>query len=1282
MVQIHLWNLIENHQPLDILEPSDEGKFKIVHTFNINNASNLDIVRKHIFVYLSKLLVDNWSKATICKFCFKKTATREIVDNYTLLECSTCERIYEYDSSLDSIALPVPKYQFLWKDKNVLTHDIPDMDINVSFIEKEFSYDNLKKRIVSDLQEKLEIFSLNPTIQYNDYGQVPSDINLLLYFDFKFLLDKVQTPGKFKYSSIFWPKIEQSPNYVKDNNTFKETQKHLTTDAQVMDNFEKISPTIVLEKELSKIIIQHNQDDNDKLPLLELLHLFTLSDNIPYMSLYISELDERKHKILRSYQHSEILKQWLSGRKRTRYLTAKLVFKDFYITILLSKENGMKIILPTSKTTNVDKKMIEDIIQQIHLHLNFYNISLPPKSINELEFQTIYLDLFKVELPILDIKNLAKIAKCLNPYLIMDQVGDNLTFFYIHDMDNKEMVRIDKFIWKYVKQQVRRDFESYRDELKIQLGDEFNLEGEHLDFIFQNWVRENSDQLANQKFFRPIKNGVFIQIIPGEVFRIYVRGIQTWKQIDEITLFLEKFISLALDPPIFFKNQCKGIKQIKETQQKNIKFSKLLKSNLPQIFVDNYTTHCQNERQPMIFKDKLKYENWLKEQFVLKDDQFEIQGKTYDSRVFSRNAIGLESNKLKQYQEEFNTKNITSIQQKIFRLKRANEQVKEGWKKNELETILFNLGLNTDGNYEEHVKQILRYFFIQKRILDNNLENINPYPNTMIIKQNDKNFYLTCPNTSKKAQDQKQIFMGFLQLDKHPNSASAIGNEKRKWCIPCCTKKVQGKIKERLNDFCFGLIDYEEFLNKDTGQSDYILSQNKFPLPFGRFGKLNKQIHNLMKSNPVPENVNDITSKTYLRLGIPQSSHSFISAVLTAINFHNTEKRTITDVYQVLQEKLTPKLYHSLNSGSLLLPMDTFKANLNLNNENIIFQEIWEYISMPNILLKSGVNIIVFEKIQDDILVVCPENQEIQHFYKENKPSILLYKEGDNMEPIVYIDDNKTNGLHEIKTQSFRDWYVNSCRLQNFPEDWTAKSMMNKTIKYQIVDSFNKVMYLVDKIAMPVIPSGMIYDLPVKKSPPLLSYKDTIEQMPKKYKPKNVILNDDDMVFGIVVQFDLVVPIAPEKYNALNMFPVRNDLDIYDNVNQAILRDIREYDYVDMKMSVLTRELYQRIRYEFSHANQTVDEFFKNNITIQEVTRDELQDYIVPNIRSFCKDITDIHCRNKKIRLPPTLVSKFKTKLENELKYNRQKRQEIINKDISPIIDLFRFVDTKEFRYY
>jgi ADP-ribose pyrophosphatase YjhB (NUDIX family) len=290
-------------------------------------------------------------------------------------------------------------------------------------------------------------------------------------------------------------------------------------------------------------------------------------------------------------------------------------------------------------------------------------------------------------------------------------------------------------------------------------------------------------------------------------------------------------------------------------------------------------------------------------------------------------------------------------------------------------------------------------------------------------------------------------------------------------------------------------------------------------------------------------------------------------------------------------------------------------------------------------------------------------------------------------EPIVFIENNKTKSLIDIETKSFSEWYLNSCKLQEFPQDWTAKSMVTKKTKYQIVDSFNKVMYLVgeEDLSLPVIPSGIIYKLPIKKQIVLKSYNETIAKMPSKYIPKNVIINEDEKVFGIVVQFDLIIPIIPEEYDKQKMLPIRKDLDIYDKVNEAILKDIKEYDYLNVKKKILMEELYQRIRFEYSyHQDKTIEQFFNENILIKDIDLTKLKNYIVPNIRYLCKNSTknSIHCQEGKIILPNNIVQKFKTKLINEMKNNRQKRREIIEKDISPIIDLFRFVDSKNVKYY
>lgn len=1298
MVKIHLWNLIENHQSLDILEPSIEGEFKIVNSFEIPYANSIENLQEKIFVYLSSIIVSNWSNEKCCKFCFNKNVDKQNVDNYVLLECKTCLRIYEYNSSIDSVALPVSKYQMLWNNrKQCLTHSINNIEIVLPFIDQfKFSYNDIKASIILDLREKLEELTFNNPVElFGNKSICDNEINLFLYQDFELLLKSIETPGKTKYQQIFYPQNNKPVvDFINDNNTYKELVKKLTTSDDIIKNFEQIKPEIVLEQELSKMIIQHNQDSQTNISLLELFHLFEVSTHVPHLSLYIPQIDEKKHKVYRPFQNSgNILEQWLTNKKKGQNMILHLVYKEYFLMIILSPYGGIKIILPFSKGDKTDKTIIRDIIKHIHLHLKSYNIELPPKSINDLDFQTIHLDLFKFDIPLMNIKELGKLAKCLSPYVMVDQIDGNLNLFYIKGIDNQEMFRMDKFIWKQINTIYKnREFSSYEEDLKINLGDEFNLEGEHLDFIFRNWLRENAQQIDKQNIFRPIKNGIFIQIIPNEeVFRINVRGIQKWKQIEEIVLFLEKFVTIMINPPPFFQKQCSGIKISKSKTIKQPKFSKILKTNLPELFnIDNFTTHCQNERQPLIFKDKLKYENWMKEQMVFKDDIFKINDKEYDSRVFTRNCQGLPKEKLIDYQKQFNTTNCVTIQQKIFNLKNPTEQLKLNiWTKDEINTILSNLGLNADGNYDDNIKQIQRYFAIRKKIIQDKIEDVNPYPNTMIIKQNQQNFYLTCPNNSTKANNQKQIFMGFLQLDKHPKSANAIGDEKRKWCIPCCTKKVQGKIKEKLNDFCFGLIDYDEFLSKDNGnQSDYILNVNKFPLQFGRFGKLDNRIAELLKSAPAPDNVNNIEEKTFLRLGIPQSNHSFISSVLTAINFENTEKKTISDVYELLKQKLSEKLYHSLNSGNLLMTMDTYKSMLNIEyQDTYVFQEIWEFISLPEILVGSGLNIIIFEKVGNEIYIVCPEDQEIQHFYNPVKPSIILYKQEKMFEPIVFIENNKTKSLIDIETKSFSEWYLNSCKLQEFPQDWTAKSMVTKKTKYQIVDSFNKVMYLVgeEDLSLPVIPSGIIYKLPIKKQIVLKSYNETIAKMPSKYIPKNVIINEDEKVFGIVVQFDLIIPIIPEEYDKQKMLPIRKDLDIYDKVNEAILKDIKEYDYLNVKKKILMEELYQRIRFEYSyHQDKTIEQFFNENILIKDIDLTKLKNYIVPNIRYLCKNSTknSIHCQDGKIILPNNIVQKFKTKLINEMKNNRQKRREIIEKDISPIIDLFRFVDSKNVKYY
>ena len=176
-------------------------------------------------------------------------------------------------------------------------------------------------------------------------------------------------------------------------------------------------------------------------------------------------------------------------------------------------------------------------------------------------------------------------------------------------------------------------------------------------------------------------------------------------------------------------------------------------------------------------------------------------------------------------------------------------------------------------------------------------------------------------------------------------------------------------------------------------------------------------------------------------------------------------------------------------------------------------------ISIPKVLTKNGINIIMFnkknivikkefekEKIREDFVLNCQDDEEVIGL-KNNKDCVFLIKENKNYYPIVMVtkDDEDTKTMEIQKTFKYEedksniinhihDFYEKNC-VSGFADITmhknqllTAKALKymlgNDFIKYQYIDVRNKCKYLILKndLIIPVRPSGSLYDVQITKT--------------------------------------------------------------------------------------------------------------------------------------------------------------------------------------------------------
>lgn len=1356
----------------DEFEPEDDkGIIKHVNTFYIDIAENdnIDMVQKRLTSHLFNLLVkdeQNWKNASRCMFCFNTNVALD-EDEGNIIQCQSCDRIYSYNERFDSIPLPSMKYLFLYKNSTPLiyTNDY-DLSTPINFLPEIFHYENINIDFFNELRTRF-INDGEPQIIDNRLLKFQSSIDELdmIYFpDFYLFMEQVNinydNTIKRGYSKIFWnvnydvyKKKLLDSNFTEDNNRLNILNKTITLNRNTVIEYSKleVEELVNISKGFSRIMIKVYQDNTIPfINLLRIFHLFNVSEHVPFISLFIDKIGQKRHKILRSLS-DDLVSQWVEQNIKTKQLLFKVKIKNSYFTMLLTPTNMIKIIFPLSIKLDIKKEIFEEIATKVNKiiaqisKLSFREKLYPNKNIqymstdvdkwgtdNITEFAPLSLTT-TFQAKDIDMIHLGSIIDCLKPYALINNIDDNeISFLYIFDVDSKQGLRYDKYLWNLIKYKIRKHKPVDMDDIKIQFGQEFDLDGTQLDVIFQHWMKQNKNTLESilQNVslihkFKPILDGIVVKIERvNEFFNVNIQGIKYWHQDKDILLFIQRLFKLqeTIETNKFFKENCVGIisKSIKKKRGTNLKIG--LKRFLPDIFWDStnkddqgFTRKCQKKEQPLIFTDETEYLNWMQDQMP--------KNLSETQKIFTRNCPTISTEELTKRLinlslpiPERRVDKCVQYQRKIFEMTK--------YSKDDLQDILIALQLPVPTTITKRKDAIIRYFNIQTFLNQENVDNVYPNPQTFIIKRNDKKFYLTCPNGLDNPKSKNAKYIGFLNIDENPNAKRVSGNDKRKFCVPCCKKLIN----EPRVDFCSAVIDYDELLSGTASSTEYIKNEKKFPLLFNRYGHLHNILHDMfnIENNQIMEKsirLGLIKKPLYLRKGIVQNNFSFLQAVLSVL----PEQLSVHHALKLINTRLTKSIFRSLNSGNLYWEYNgsikQFKNIFSITNfEKINIQHLWELISMPGILTPLGFNILILEvnkknigsKSIEEIHVICPQNQEIDHFYDSKRSTIMLYHQDEYYEPIIlYISNAKQIGLYNFENMDeslfsvLKNWYKDACSVIELDKEMTAKSLIkrfNNYIKIQLIDRFNKVRYLIttDNIMIPTIPSGLSLEKPVailsSESIILNSFSKTMKFLKQNnFKPEKIIVKDN-FITHIIMKNEQFIPIQPSPIPADNNLEITESLLDYTNIDNLILDNIDQELFTNIQRGDYHKESYEMFRYHFSnfitpenrqrlfnkeHVETDIMNQFLQTITI--IDEMNIDEYDKPNIRLLCKDTScdNPHCVivNGKCTLAVMRqdIDVFTKRLLNELKQYKLKRYEIVNNTLDSIIDLTRFVPTREY---
>lgn len=511
--------------------------------------------------------------------------------------------------------------------------------------------------------------------------------------------------------------------------------------------------------------------------------------------------------------------------------------------------------------------------------------------------------------------------------------------------------------------------------------------------------------------------------------------------------------------------------------------------------------------------------------------------------------------------------------------------------------------------------------------------------------------------TCSPEQNGIHSYIGFLTKSKNPNGEF----------MPCCFKKDQylSRNEEKRNFFlkCIGKLDKSVEQPTPVAFTDQLyilLDTNKIqPKRFGFLPKiLDFYLNNMLSLKRVIAQHYLVSASNgyFFKYGIEHGNNSFISAIATAMEQTNDE--IIEKIRKTMTADKKDLIFTSLNNGDIRTTFGLREkyAEYLQNVEKIEPEFINHILTLPDVLSKSGINIVIFMKtpnldqdtmkLKDNCHIICANEEETENLVDTQRGAILLYKEHNNYYPIFKVtkgDDSKSIQTEKIfsyqKEKSniiyhIKDFYDRNCmertirsvvnkeniiNAKQLYSKLTTKDIKDYLPKMQFVDARYKCRYIItaNDILLPVVPSGSIYNLAIANN--LSKYYDTYKNTMAKLMKFRSVFKDVPIspvaikcdpfekneksvnVKFIVTQTNEHIPIKPEIVSIEEIKKDNLSLDsspTFENIDNSI--EEQKKQVIDDRIKRVNYEKYigesyELFRFIFSdYLNQ------KNNIALKE----------------------------------------------------------------------------------
>ena len=306
--------------------------------------------------------------------------------------------------------------------------------------------------------------------------------------------------------------------------------------------------------------------------------------------------------------------------------------------------------------------------------------------------------------------------------------------------------------------------------------------------------------------------------------------------------------------------------------------------------------------------------------------------------------------------------------------------------------------------------------------------------------------------------NKEHVYPGFLKPEKHSTGK----------CMPCCFKSWDKEANVKLRKSCTGEEENAEPEKKKT--TNYI--EKGHPLKEGAQGYLDPRLLHLLGVDN--KTCDDKQSKTcFLRRGVEShKSQTFIASIaklkaetrefsiqqmkdymmehMTIDHFVTMQNGNLVDIFYDAEIEMEPDLEkdtkHTKNTKKnalsqmvqkwsdpegdayyerVIRAFQNFKAFLSDNAVLIDHTYLWDYICMPGVVERKGINLVILEIDKDTAMtnsvnILCPTNHYVSSVFEDTRKTAILFKSGNTFEPI-FQKKNEDRYLFSFTKSILRD---------------------------------------------------------------------------------------------------------------------------------------------------------------------------------------------------------------------------------------------------------------------